>query len=116
MVSRRGQCDASAVSAGTADAAGAWATGPACCGAASRRGSDVQAATTANVRIDVRMSRVLLPNGSRLSCGRSARWRKAVERQIKRLAGEATQFYPLMSARQLQALVRQHAAFRGYRT
>src|SRR3989442_1382381 len=69
MVSRRGQCDASAVSAGTADAAGAWATGPACCGAASRPGSEVQAATTANVRIDVRMSRMVLPNGSRLSCG-----------------------------------------------
>ncbi len=34
------------------------------------------------------------PNGSRLSCGRNARRRKAVERQIKRLAGEATQFIP----------------------
>src|SRR5437867_10914200 len=33
-----------------------------------------------------------LPNGSRLSCGRNARRRKAVERHIKRLAGEATQF------------------------
>src|SRR2546427_5520656 len=33
------------------------------------------------------------PNGSRLSCGRNARWRKAVEPQIKRLAGEATQFF-----------------------
>src|SRR6266705_3325106 len=32
------------------------------------------------------------PNGSRLSCGRKARGRKAVERQIKRLGGEATQF------------------------
>src|SRR5439155_25067963 len=30
-----------------------------------------------------------LPNGSRLSCARHARGRKAVERQIKRLAGEA---------------------------
>ena len=28
------------------------------------------------------------PNGSRLSCGRNARGRKAAERQIKRLAGE----------------------------
>ena len=35
-----------------------------------------------------------LPNGSRLSCGRNGRWRKAVERQTKRLAGEATQFLP----------------------
>src|SRR5437763_9065107 len=34
------------------------------------------------------------PNGSRLSCGRNARWRKAVERQTKRLAGDATQFLP----------------------
>ncbi len=34
------------------------------------------------------------PNGSRLSCGRSARGRKALERQTKRLAGEATQFFP----------------------
>src|SRR2546422_11290319 len=34
------------------------------------------------------------PNGSRLSCGRRARWRKALERQKKRLAGEATQFLP----------------------
>src|SRR5213075_2047661 len=34
------------------------------------------------------------PNGSRLSCGRNARRRKAAERQIKRLAGEATQFFP----------------------
>src|SRR6266568_5803300 len=34
------------------------------------------------------------PNGSRLSCGRNARWRKAAERQIERLAGEATQFFP----------------------
>src|SRR5713101_782263 len=34
------------------------------------------------------------PNGSRLSCGRNARRRKAVERQTKRLASEATQFFP----------------------
>ena len=33
------------------------------------------------------------PNESRLSCGRNARWRKAVERQKQRLAGEATQFF-----------------------
>jgi len=36
----------------------------------------------------------LLPNESRLSCGRNGRWRKAAERQIKRLASEATQFLP----------------------
>jgi len=36
---------------------------------------------------------VLLPNGSRLSCGRNARGRKAAERQKKSLAGEATQFF-----------------------
>src|SRR5690349_20695205 len=30
------------------------------------------------------------PNGSRLSCGRNARRRKAAEPQTKRLAGEAT--------------------------
>src|SRR2546430_2331117 len=35
-----------------------------------------------------------LPNGSRLSCGRNARGRKAVEPQTKRLASEATQFFP----------------------
>ena len=36
-----------------------------------------------------------LPNGPRLSCGRKARGRKAAEQQTKRLAGEATQFFPL---------------------
>ena len=30
------------------------------------------------------------PNGLRLSCGRRTRWRKAAERQTKRLASEAT--------------------------
>jgi len=33
------------------------------------------------------------PNGSRLSCGRNARRRKVVDRQIKRLASEAAQFF-----------------------
>src|ERR1041385_5563373 len=33
------------------------------------------------------------PNGSLLSCGRSTRWRKALERQTKRLASEATQLF-----------------------
>src|SRR5438445_6518945 len=35
-----------------------------------------------------------LSNGSRLSCGRNGRGRKAVEPQIKRLASEGTQFFP----------------------
>src|SRR5438876_10206804 len=34
------------------------------------------------------------PNGSRLSCGRTARGRKELEAQTKRLASEATQFLP----------------------
>ncbi len=34
------------------------------------------------------------PNGSRLSCGRNARGRKAAERQTKRLASEAIQLFP----------------------
>src|SRR5205823_22655 len=38
-------------------------------------------------------SHAWLPNGSRLSCGRNVRGRKAVERQTKRLASEATQFF-----------------------
>src|SRR6266567_415574 len=46
------------------------------------------------------------PNGSRLSCGRNAHRRKAAERQTQRLVGEATQFFPIESARQLQAHVR----------
>src|SRR5437016_6559249 len=36
---------------------------------------------------------VLLPNGSRLSCGRNGGGRKVVEWQIKRLDGEGTQFF-----------------------
>src|SRR6266480_3067939 len=34
------------------------------------------------------------PNGSRVSGGRRARWRKAVEPQKKRLGGEATELFP----------------------
>src|SRR5881296_3942545 len=33
------------------------------------------------------------PNGSRLSCGRNSRWRKATGQQKQRLGGEATQFF-----------------------
>ncbi len=40
------------------------------------------------------ISRLRLPNGSRLSCGRNARRRKEVEPQTKRLAGEGAQFFP----------------------
>jgi len=36
----------------------------------------------------------LLPNGSRLSCGRNAQGRKETEPQTKRLASEGTQFLP----------------------
>jgi hypothetical protein len=35
-----------------------------------------------------------MPNGSRLSCGRNTRGRKEAEPQTKRLANEATQFFP----------------------
>src|SRR5438046_1003872 len=34
------------------------------------------------------------PNGSRLSCGRNARRRKAVEPQTRSVVGEATQLFP----------------------
>ncbi len=40
------------------------------------------------------MTHAQRPNGSRLSCGRNARWRKAIEPQVKRMASEATQFLP----------------------
>ena len=43
---------------------------------------------------DGRSPYVQPPNESRLSCGRNACWRKAVEPQKKRLVGEATQFFP----------------------
>jgi hypothetical protein len=36
----------------------------------------------------------MTPNGSRLSCGRTAGGRKELEPQTKRLASEATQFLP----------------------
>ena len=49
----------------------------------------------------------VLPNGSRLSCGRNAQWRKAVERQIKGWPARQRNSSLLVSARQLQAHVRQ---------
>ena len=43
----------------------------------------------------LRTNAVMPPsNGSRLSCGRNARRRKAVEPQIRRLASDATQLFP----------------------
>src|SRR5207244_7014647 len=45
-------------------------------------------------------------NGSRLSCGRPARRRKAVERQKQKLGGEATQFFTTWERTRLRALVR----------
>ncbi len=49
------------------------------------------------------------PNGSRLSCGRSTRWRKAVEQQKKGSSARQRNSSLLVSARQLQAHVRRHA-------
>ena len=43
--------------------------------------------------VPVRLEGSLRPNGSRLSCGRSARGRKQLELQTKRPASEATQFF-----------------------
>jgi hypothetical protein len=44
-------------------------------------------------RIGWLISSMVQSNGSRLSCGRHARGRKELEQQIKRLVGEATQFF-----------------------
>ena len=49
------------------------------------------------MRVQVELSLIgssMLPNGSRLSCGRHARGRKEAERQTQRLASEATQLFP----------------------
>jgi hypothetical protein len=35
-----------------------------------------------------------VPNGSRLSCGRGVRGRRAVQLQKTKLAGEATRLFP----------------------
>ena len=61
--------------------------------------SAAMAATPRAVTIELRSNSRIegapsLPNGWRLSCGRNARRRKEVEAQRKRLAGEATQFFP----------------------
>src|SRR6266513_2482063 len=48
-----------------------------------------------------------LPNGSRLSCGRNARGRKAAQRQKQSWPARQRNSSLLASARQLQALVRQ---------
>ncbi len=51
------------------------------------------------------------PNGSRLSCGRPARRRKAVGRQFVPARAQHSASLKAITARQLQALVRQHAAY-----
>src|SRR5207247_466178 len=48
------------------------------------------------------------PNGSRLSCGRLARWRKGVGRQSVPARAQHSASTRAISARQLQALVRPH--------
>src|SRR6266480_1774725 len=55
-----------------------------------------KASSTRLIRMhkDLRQEEGAPPNGSRLSCGRNAHRRKAVERQIERMAGEATQVFP----------------------
>ena len=52
------------------------------------------ATRTDHSNIDIVGVTIVPPNGSRLSCGRNAWGRKAMEQQTKRLAGEATQFLP----------------------
>src|SRR2546426_5827351 len=44
------------------------------------------------------MVRWLLPNGSRLSCGRNARWRKALESQRKETRGRGNAALPYLRA------------------
>ena len=68
-------------------------------------------------RIDVRLdrtwtsSRAALPNGPRLSGGRPARWRKAVGRQSVPARAQHSASSKAITARQLQALVRQHPVY-----
>src|SRR5204862_422272 len=50
------------------------------------------------------------PNGSRLSCGRIARRRKAVGRQSAPARAQHSDSFKTITARQLQALVRRVAA------
>src|SRR6266480_6032194 len=58
------------------------------------------------------------PNGSRLSCGRNRRWRKEVEAQRKRRAGEGNAILPYLRApdsfkRMLGSSLRQRSASLG---
>src|SRR5207249_11873325 len=53
------------------------------------------------------------PNGSRLSRGRNARRRKAVEPQIKRLASEGTQFFPHARPAASSCLLGSHVPITG---
>ena len=50
---------------------------------------------------------MVLPNGSRLSCGRLARRRKGVGRQSEPARAQHSASSRAITARQLQALVRQ---------
>src|SRR5216684_5251831 len=61
------------------------------------------------------MGKRVRPNGSRLSCGRNAGGRKAVERQKKRTPARQRNSSLLASARQLQAHVRRRAEVSGSR-
>src|SRR5216117_763380 len=54
-----------------------------------------------------------LPNGTRLSCGRLARRRKAVGRQPVPARAQHSDSPKAITARQLQALVRRHLVQRG---
>src|SRR5213082_1564205 len=75
----------------------AYVANPASLGAACGAGNDLGALTEQPRprRSDAVSARIVRPpNGSRLSCGRSARGRKELEPRTKRLAGEATQFLP----------------------
>src|SRR2546430_17441388 len=75
----------------------AYVANPASLGAASGAGNDLGALAEQPRprRSDTVSARIVRPpNGSRLSCGRNARRRKELEPQTKRLASEATQFFP----------------------
>src|SRR5213080_3302450 len=65
----------------------------------SRRAGTDTVVSAASGGVDMKMV-LLLPNGSRLSCGRPARRRKGVGRQ--------SDSFRTITARQLQALVRPH--------
>src|SRR5205814_3997154 len=91
----------------------AYVANPASLGAACGAGNDLEALTEQPRprRSDAASARIVRPpNGSRLSCGRNARGRKAAERQIKGSPARQRNSSLLVSARQLQALVRRRPA------